>query len=119
MINELLKNNNINVIEHRKMGKVEITKVNSEWNIVTIFSKSNIFTIKRDLFEYIDKLNEKYAFCLIDKKEDKVYYMEFKNKNNWLKSSFDSCKKDELFFGKIVLQNRVTVSELITKIKKY
>ncbi len=119
MIIELLKNNNIKFIEHTRMDKAEITKISSEWNIVTIYSNSNTFTIKRDLFYYIDKLDEKYAFCLINKKEEKIYYMEFKNKNNWLKSSFDSCKKDELYFGKIVLQNKVTTNSLIAKIKKY
>lgn len=116
MLNELLKKNNISVIKHKKIGNTEITKIKPELNIVTIFGNDNTFTIKRDVFNDIDKLEEKYAFCLINKREEKIYYLEFKDKNNWLKTSFERSNKEELYFGKIVLQHRITVNDLIKKI---
>ncbi|MDF2892079.1 MAG: hypothetical protein K0R80_2446 [Clostridia bacterium] len=99
-------------------SNVYLFKVGNEKkiNIITMEENSSTFKIDRDLFFYIDNQKEMYAFLLINTAEDKTYYLEFLDKNNWLKTSFDRSDKESIFFGKIVLQHRVNIEEILLKI---
>jgi len=50
--------------------------------------------------------------------DNKVFFIEFKDNNNWLYSSFERSDKEKLFFGKIVLNNESNLDKVIEKIKK-
>lgn len=88
-------------------------------NLITMTEKGNVFKIDSDLFYYLDNQKELYSFLLIDRVSKSYYYLDFKDKRNWLKSSFERSNKDEIYFGKIVLNNKVIESNLITKLQFY
>ena len=67
----------------------------------------------------MDNQPELYAFILVDKVANQYYYLDFKMKNNWIKSSFERSGKDEIYFGKIVLNNRVTQDKITEKLSMY
>lgn len=43
--------------------------------------------------------------------------MKVKEPNNLIRSAFDSTTKNEIYFGKEILQNKITEEDLIKKIK--
>ena len=100
---------------------IEIYKVENKknLNVVVILGSTSTFKIDRDLFYFLDSQSLLYCFVLINRTDSGLFYLEFKNKNNWLKSSFERTDKDELFFGKIVLNHRISERDLIEEVKKY
>lgn len=86
-------------------------------NLVYMESRSSIFSIDRDLFYYIDQQKLNYSFLLRNKEKEEFYFLEYKDKKNWLSSSFERTDKDEIFFGKIVLQKKIKLSEISKKLK--
>ena len=43
--------------------------------------------------------------------------MKVKEPNNFIRKAFDSTIKNEIYFGKEILQNKITEDDLIKKIK--
>ncbi|WP_373600501.1 hypothetical protein [Paraclostridium bifermentans] len=120
-IDKILKNKNIPYKVQEYDDYINIYKVgNSKLiNIVTMIEKGNVFKIDSDLFYYLNNQKEPYSFLLIDRLENKFYYLDFKNKNNWIKSSFERSGKDEIYFGKIVLNNRITKDKVTSILYQY
>ena len=58
-----------------------------------------------------------YDFCLIDNSKNHLYYMKVKEPNNFIRKAFDSTTKNEIYFGKEILQNKITEDDLIKNIK--
>lgn len=118
---KLMEMNNVVYKEKEYEPDIRLFKVgsNEPTNVVEMHSPNSTFKIDRDLFYYLSHQKEDYSFCLVNEKEGKIFYVEFKNKNNWLKSSFERCDKEELFFGKIVLNNKVDCTELLERLKRY
>lgn len=102
-------------------SNIHIYKIenNKKINIVQMVEDTNIFRIDRDLFYYLNNQSIMYCFLLINKLDSSLFYLEFGAKNNWLKSSFERSDKDELYFGKIVLNHKISEAHLIEKIKNY
>lgn len=120
-INEILNDMGIKYKEQEYDDYINIYKLGNQKsiNLITMMEKGNIFKIDSDLFYYLDNQKELYAFLLIDRIDKKYYYLDFKDKRNWLKSSFDRSNKDEIYFGKIVLNNKITKDNLIIKLQSY
>lgn len=120
-IDSILENNMIlfkkqNYDEYTKLYKLGNKKT---INLAVISGNINTFKIDRDLFYYLSNQKEMYCFLLINKVKKEIFYLEFRNKINWLNSSFETSDKDELYFGKIVLKNKLSEQQLIEKLKKY
>lgn len=118
---KLMEMNNVVYKEKEYEPNIRLFKVgnNEPTNVVEIHSPSSTFKIDRDLFYYLSHQSENYSFCLVNETEGKIFYVEFKNKNNWLQSCFERCDKEELFFGKDILNNRVHSTELLDRLKRY
>ena len=43
--------------------------------------------------------------------------MKIKEPNNFIRNAFDHTTKDEIYFGKEILQNKIAVDDVINKIK--
>ena len=86
--------------------------------LVIIKNNKNVFKITRNDFEYIEQELLDYDFCLVDNSKNQIYYMKIKEPNNFIRKSFDSTKKDEVYFGKEILQNKIDENELIKKMKE-
>lgn len=95
-----------------------IFKIASNMHIFYLQSKNNQFIVERDLFEYLDSNKLPYSFLLYDSTSRKYYFLDLARKNNWVKSCFDTCNKDEIFLGKQVLNNGVNLEWFINYIKK-
>ncbi|BES63910.1 hypothetical protein SANA_03490 [Gottschalkiaceae bacterium SANA] len=92
-------------------------KIKNAINIVFMNENSSSFKLDRDLFYYLINQNLPYAFVLFNKKENKVFYLEFKDKINWLASSFERCNKNSLYLGKIVLNNQSDEMTILKQIQ--
>lgn len=105
-----------NYIKYKKIDyekNISIYKyIDKERTVVNILQNNGEFIIDRDLFYYLDNNKEQYSFVLENLSNNKIYYLDFKSKINWLKSSFDRTEKGQLYFGKIVLNNEVSKIEL-------
>ena len=119
LLNKELDQNKIQYKIQKYDSNIYIYKIPNKANIVTITAKTNIFLLDRDLFYYLSNQNEMYSFVLKSKDDNQIYYLEFKNKISWLNSSFETCNKEELYFGKIILNNKSNIRTIIDKIKKY
>ena len=118
---KLLKEYSIPFKKQNYEINIDIYKIETKKNIniVVISNNSNTFKIDRDLFYYLDNQKLLYGFILINKSDNGLFYLEFNNKKNWLNSSFERTDKEELFFGKIVLNNKISENDLVELIKKY
>lgn len=117
-ISQFLHSINITFKEIEYTDETTIYKLNSKNNLVVCLSKDSSFIIERDLFFYLENQKIDYSFLLINTIDEKYFFLEHNKISNWLKSSFERCDKDELYFGKIVLQHRLSLNELTNKIKK-
>ena len=120
-IDEILDNKSIPYKFQEYDDYINIYKVGTSKtiNLVTMTEKGNIFKIDNDLFYYLNNQKELYSFLLIDRLENKYYYLDLKNKNNWIKSSVERSGKEEIYFGKIVLNNRITIDKLTNILEQY
>lgn len=114
----LMRNSGIEYKIQEYDSNVYILKAGKETkiNVTVIKENSSTFKLDRDLFFYLDNQREMYAFLLINTVENKVFYLEFLDKKNWLKTSFDRSDKESIYFGKIVLQHRINLDEAASKI---
>lgn len=117
-IQNILKENKCNYTL-KKIGNVSIYNLNDTKMLIVIENKGNVFSITRDIFNEIDEELLPYSFCLIDKNNEKIYFIEIKEPNNFLRNGFDSTKKEIIYFGKQVLNNEIKENELINKIERY
>ena len=121
IVQNILNNSNIKYKLQEYDDNINIYKIGTTKviNIVSITENGNVFKLDEDLFYYLDNQPELYAFILVDKVANQYYYFDFKMKNNWIKSSFERSGKDEIYFGKIVLNNRVTQDKITEKLSMY
>ncbi len=114
----LLKELEIEFKEIEYDDHASIYKLNSKVNLVCMKSKSSAFSIERDLYYYLDNQKLEYHFLLINRNENKYFLLPFNKFSKWLKGSFDSCDKEEIYFGKVVLQNEIKANQLTTNLMK-
>ena len=121
IVQNILNNSNIKYKLQEYDDNINIYKIGTTKviNIVSITENGNVFKLDEDLVYYLDNQPELYAFILVDKVANQYYYLDFKMKNNWIKSSFERSGKDEIYFGKIVLNNRVTQDKITEKLSMY
>lgn len=100
---------------------IQIIEYENETMLVAINSKSNVFTITRQEFDKIEEELLDYDFYLYSQENKQGYYLKVKEPNNQIRYAFENSKKDKIFFGKDVLNNKVDdikLKELIKKIGK-
>ena len=115
-IKEAIKKNYIN-FEERKLKHLTYLIFENETILVLIKNNKNIFKIAREDFNEIEQELLDYDFCLIDNVKNQLYYMKIKEPNNFIRKAFDHTTKDEIYFGKEILQNKITEDDLINEIK--
>lgn len=114
-IEQLLKNYKYVFL---KKGNAYIYIINDEKILVVMRNnKNNIFSITRKTFSSIDDELLPYGFILIDEKEQ-LYYYQIKEPNNPIRKAFDSSKKEMIFFGKEVLNNKINFNQIDSIISK-
>ena len=116
---KVLENRGIRYRKQKFSKGIPIYTINDNINVVILTRNDGVFDIERKLFDYLTKQTINYSFLLINKKEKKVYYLEFKNRNNWLSSSFNDCTKEKLYFGKIVLNHQSSFEDFLKKLASY
>ena len=118
---KFLKENKIAYKEKGYKPNIKLYKIGEKKpiNVAAIYNSNNIFMVDRDLFFYLNNQKENYSFLLFDTSEKKTYYLEFKNKTNWLASAFERTNKEKLYFGKVVLNYKTNEVELMKKLKQY
>ena len=116
-IEKLLRENKINYTVKREQNTY-IYNIDDEKMLIVMVSKSNVFSIGRELFNKIDEELLPYSFCLIDSSKNQIYFIKINEPNNFLRDSFDYTEKDILYFGKQVLNNKIEESDIINKIKE-
>lgn len=97
---------------------VKLLFLDNETILAIIINKKNVFKINRKQFYRIDDELLPYGFLLIDSTQKNMYFMKYKEPNNQLRYAFDSTKKDEIYFGKEILQNKIKLNELLSNIEK-
>lgn len=95
---------------------IEIIYFNNDTMLVIISNKKNVFKISREQFIKIDDELLPYAFLLIDETTEELYFMQYKEPNNQLRYSFEKTAKNEIYFGKEILQNKIGLEDLKRKI---
>ena len=119
MIEKILNNEHIEYKLIDEDTNVKLCKVKSKYHLLYIENKGNHFMINRDFFEYLDGNSIPYLIVLYDSLNKRFYYLKLKKQNNWLKSCFMTCEKDDIFLGKEILNSRISDIELIKLIKAF
>ena len=115
-IEELLKSIDYKVIDEDDDFK--IFKIAAKRHMLYLERKDNVFSLERDLFDYLDNNNLPYSLLLHDKSKNKYYYLDLSKGINWIRSCFNTCTKDQIYLGKQVLNNLIDEKALIEKLKK-
>ena len=115
MIEKILKKYKITYKIENK-NNISIIEFQDEKMLVVIRNKTNVFKINREVFYYIDDKLLPYAFCLLDEYKHKIYLIKIKEPQNSIRKAFERTTKDEIFFGKEVLQNEISEKTLINEI---
>lgn len=115
-IKEIINKNNIS-FEEKKLKNLTYLIFKNETILVLIKNNKNVFKILREDFNEIEQELLDYDFCLIDNVKNQLYYMKIKEPNNFIRNAFDHTTKDEIYFGKEILQNKIAVDDVINKIK--
>lgn len=115
---EILDKTNISYNLYKKSKNFEYVEFENESILVIIKNKTNIFKINRKDFFEIDDMLLPYIFLLIDESTKQKYLIKVKEPNNKIRHAFDSSKKDEIYFGKQILQNKKKDEEIIEELKK-
>ena len=117
-LKKIFIDNGFEIKEQKYNKNIKIFKINNKINLVNIIDKTSSFKIERDLFFYLNSQTVSYAFILENENGNKIFYIHFKDKRNWLASSFDTTDKKELYFGKIVLNSQIEKDDLVNKLIK-
>lgn len=112
-----LEHENIVFTKEEYDDNVILFKMKNRVNVVFIESNSSIFSLDRDLCYYLDNQKVPYSFVLVNKGNLKTFFLEFKNNKNWMSDSFKRCDKEELYFGKQILNHTSDYDIIIKKIK--
>ena len=94
-------------------------KIVDETKKLKIIKIPSKFLIDRETFEYLDANSLPYCLLLQDITKNKYYYISLKKENNWIKSCFAGCDKEEIYLGKQVLNAQIQLEELGKKLSKY
>jgi len=115
---EIFNKTNMNYEIHKKDKTFEYIEFENESIAIVIRNKTNVFKINRKDFFEIDNMLLPYIFILIDEKTKQKYIFKIKEPNNEIRNAFDSTQKEEIYFGKQILQNKITDQEIIEELKK-
>ncbi len=111
-----------NIQETKKIDKnIHLLILKNETMLVIIENDNNVFSLNRNIFKKIEDELLDYDFYLYSNLKKQGYYIKIKEPNNIIRKAFDLTKKDNIFFGKEVLQNKVNqddIKNLIEKIGK-
>jgi len=116
-VKDIIRKNKI-TFEEKKLKDLNYLIFENETILVLIRNNKNIFKIIREDFDELEQELLDYDFCLMDNSKNQLYYMKIKEPNNFIRTAFDHTEKDEIYFGKEMLQNKITEDELINNIKK-
>jgi len=114
-IEKILKDNNL-TYELKKRKNIEIYNICDEKMLIVIQNDNNVFYISRKIFYEIDEELLPYAFCLIDSSKKQLYFVNINEPINFLRESFDNTEKENIYFGKQVLNNKIKEDDLIYKV---
>lgn len=115
-IKDIIRKSNIKFKEKR-LKNLNYLIFENETILVLIRNNKNIFKIIREDFDELEQELLDYDFCLIDNSKNQLYYMKIKEPNNFIRNAFDHTEKNEIYFGKEILQNKITENDLISNIK--
>ena len=105
-IENLFRKNNL-LFKKINKGKITIYEFENEVLLCIIQSQCNTFKIDFSDFKYLDDKLLPYSFLMINKKTDKMYYLKISEPNNFIRNDFEATKKNELYFGKQILNNEI------------
>lgn len=117
-VKQIFDKNNIHYKLKYNKKNMCIFEFDNQTLLVLIKNNKNIFKISRNDFEIIEEILLDYDFCLLDITKNELYYMKINEPSNQIRNAFNSTDKDEIYFGKQVLQNRISEKDLIKKINK-
>lgn len=117
-LQRILKDNNIPFKQIDKDEEYTVLKINNKIMLLCVEEKGNIFKLHRDYYDYIEGNSLPYMIVLCDIKNKKSYLLDLTKGVNWVKNSFESCDKDELFLGKQILNYSINESDLIKALKR-
>lgn len=115
-VEKLLLDSSIEFKSQEYDDNISIIKIADKVNLVKYENNQNSFPVDEDLFFYLDQQAVPYAFLLINKLSNKMFFMNYPKKKNWLSQSFERSSKSEIYFGKIVLQNEIKKMDILNKI---
>lgn len=115
-VKDIIRKYNIN-FEEKKLKYLTYLIFENETILVLIKNNKNIFMIAREDFNELEQELLDYDFCLIDNSKNQLYYMKVKEPNNFIRKAFDVTTKNEIYFGKEILQNKIIEEDLIKKIR--
>lgn len=113
----LLKNKK-KIIRITNIGVNKVVEFENETLLVIIENKKNVFKITKKDFQIIDDYLLPYAFLLVDTRTDEMFFMQVQEPNNFIRNAFDRTSKNEIFFGKEILQNRINKDKIVEKINR-
>lgn len=116
-LKELFDKTNIKYVIHKKNRNFEYIEFENESIVIIIKNDTNIFKIRRKDFFEIDDMLLPYVFLLIDESKKEKYLVKVKEPHNELRHGFDSTEKDEIYFGKQILQNKKKDEDIIKELK--
>lgn len=115
-IYELLDKNGISYTKINVKKGMNMFKIGNT-NVLFKVNNNNQFSLQRDVFRILESNCDFYALLLLNSVGKTYYFLDFKNKNNWLKGCFESCDKKEIRLGKIVLNEKSTLNKAISILK--
>lgn len=117
-LKNILDKNRINYKVLDEDDNFNLFKIDDKLLLLYLNNNTSDFVLDRDIFDYIDGNKLVYSILLENRTNSKLFYLQFPNKNNWIKGSFQSCDKQEIHLGKIVLNSQITITEFVTSLKK-
>lgn len=96
----------------------KIIKIADKMNLLYLYCESDQFILNRDLFEYLDKNKLSYVIVLQNIIKKRWYYLQLRKENNWLKSCFETCDKEDLYLGKQVMNATISENNLCIKLQE-
>lgn len=106
------------VAQIRNVGINKVVFFEDETMLVIIENKENVFKIAKKDFQLIDDFLLPYAFLLVNIRKNEMFFMKVQEPNNFIRKAFESTTKSEIFFGKEILQNKISEDKLMLVINK-